>query len=67
MNIEEIPDDIYECIVDDINFEFENYHILNMQVKTILENNIHKVITEVIYIKNKKPYRKIFINFLENK
>lgn len=50
----------------DILIEYEDYHILSMQCYCrIDENNKHIITTIVDYAKDKKHYRKVFENILE--
>lgn len=54
-----------ETVDGDVLIKCENYHILSMQVFCIIEDNIHKIKTIVDYVKNKKHYRKVYENVLE--
>lgn len=51
----------------DVLIKYEDYHILNMQVFCVIEDNKHKIKTIVDYVKNQKYYRKIYENVLEEK
>ena len=54
-----------EKVYGDILFEYEDYHILSIQVFCVIEDNKHKIKTIVDYVKNKKHYRKVYENILE--
>lgn len=50
-----------------ILYNYEDYHILSMETYCIIKDKKHIITTIVNYVKNKKPYRKVFKNILENK
>lgn len=59
---------IFETQEGDILYEYEDYHLLDIQSYCRIDkDNKHIITTIVDYVRNQKRYRKVFENILESK